>query len=100
MAFYEPSKELERLPGLIYWLNLALLPIMDQNHKGSVLKIAKVPLHMVNSGLIVRAFKFLLSTLYFMDFENWSGQVWPIPAFLPRIIQNSTVKSQVLTSLV
>ena len=37
-------KALERLLGWIYWLILTLLPILDQSHKGCVLKIAKVPL--------------------------------------------------------
>ena len=38
----EPSKALERLLGWIQWLILTLLPILDQDHKGSVLEMAKV----------------------------------------------------------
>ena len=40
----EPSKALKRLLGWIQWVILTLLPILHQNHKVSVLKIAKVPL--------------------------------------------------------
>ena len=43
-AFLVSIKALDRLLGWIYWLILTLLPILDQNHKGLVLKIAKVPL--------------------------------------------------------
>ena len=44
LAFLKFSKALERLLGWIKWLILTLLPILDQNHKGCALKIAKVPL--------------------------------------------------------
>jgi hypothetical protein len=35
-----------RALGWIHWLILTLLPILDKDHKGSVLKTAKVPLQM------------------------------------------------------
>ena len=35
------NKALDRLLGWIEWLILTLLPILDQNHKASVLKLQK-----------------------------------------------------------
>jgi hypothetical protein len=44
MINFKSNKALERLLGWIHWLILTLLPILDKDHKGSELKIAKVPL--------------------------------------------------------
>ena len=44
MINFKSNKALERLLGWIDWLILTLLPILNKNRKGSVLKIAKVSL--------------------------------------------------------